>query len=135
MEGGFQSVNIEGFTPHVTLHHSIFGACSRWLPTAAAAPPISHFIVRPHFVNAQVFIKSGISPTASYLPACVHPKHTREPNTDIPSALAESEMVMWVQLTVWQVGVVSARSVKVHTRDPNTDLPPRLSLYVPPLSL
>ena len=88
---------------YITLHHTTslrtpHGACSRWLPTAAAAPPILNSTLHcPRFMNAQVFIKSGISPTASYLPACVHPKHTREPNTDIPSALAESEMVMWVQ--------------------------------------
>ena len=44
--------------------------------------------------NAQVFIKSGLSSTSTYLPACIHPKHTRDPNTDIPNALAESEMVM-----------------------------------------
>ena len=45
-------------------------------------------------VNAQVFIKSGISPTATYLPACIHPKHTGAPRRDMDSASAEAEAVM-----------------------------------------
>ena len=45
-------------------------------------------------VNVQVFIKSGISPTATYLPACIHPKHPGAPRRDMDSASAEAEAVM-----------------------------------------
>ena len=45
-------------------------------------------------MNMQVFIKSGISPTATYLPACIHPKHTGAPRRDMDSASTEAEAVM-----------------------------------------
>lgn len=51
-------------------------------------------LLSPVFLIIQVFLKSGLSPQATYLPACIHPKHTSEPKNDITSALAETEMVM-----------------------------------------
>lgn len=42
----------------------------------------------------KVFIKSGISPHATYLPECIHPKHVEAPKNDVDSARKEAEMVM-----------------------------------------
>jgi hypothetical protein len=42
----------------------------------------------------KVFDRSGISPTASYLPAWINPAHTKEPKYDMDSAKKEAEMTM-----------------------------------------
>jgi hypothetical protein len=42
----------------------------------------------------RVFVKSGISPITTYLPACVHPKFVPFPRTSLDLAREEAEMVM-----------------------------------------
>ena len=42
----------------------------------------------------KVFERSGISPTASFLPAWIHPANTKDPKHDMDSAKKEAEMTM-----------------------------------------
>jgi hypothetical protein len=41
----------------------------------------------------KIFLKSGISTTATYLPACIQPTHTDDPKTDLDNAQKEARMV------------------------------------------
>eukprot|EP00879_Flechtneria_rotunda_P029131 GHRR01031400.1.p1 GENE.GHRR01031400.1~~GHRR01031400.1.p1 ORF type:complete len:111 (+),score=21.22 GHRR01031400.1:98-430(+) len=45
------------------------------------------------FIN-KVFLRSGISPCGTYLPAWINPVHTKEPKWDIETAKQEAEMTM-----------------------------------------
>jgi hypothetical protein len=41
----------------------------------------------------KIFLKSGISTTSTYLPACIQPTHTDDPKTDLDNAQKEARMV------------------------------------------
>lgn len=47
-----------------------------------------------HGFTDRIFRRSGISPTATYLPPWINPVHTKEPKTDMDHAKKEAEMVM-----------------------------------------
>ena len=42
----------------------------------------------------KIFVKSGISPHGTFLPPAIHPSHTKDPKSDMDSAMKEAEMVM-----------------------------------------
>ena len=84
-------INLKFESPHLLSVWLCARVCSSHTP-----PPTCIQTSLPTLacVNVQVFIKSGISPTATYLPACIHPKHTGAPRRDMDSASAEAEAVM-----------------------------------------
>jgi hypothetical protein len=61
-----------------------------WCWAAALGSPAAHTRCRP-----QVFRKSGLNPSGTYLPACIHPCHVTSPAHDLEEGRKEAEMVMF----------------------------------------